>query len=29
MPAGTETKEPRPTRGWDPFGLGPAPPSSS
>jgi hypothetical protein len=28
VPAGTGTKEPCPTRGWDPFRLGPAPPSS-
>jgi hypothetical protein len=29
VPAGTGTKEPHPTRGWDPFRLGPAPPSSA
>jgi hypothetical protein len=29
VPAGTGTEEPRPTRGWDPFRSGTAPPSSA
>jgi hypothetical protein len=29
VPAGTGTKEPHPTRGWDPFRSGPALPSST
>jgi hypothetical protein len=29
VPAGTGTEEPCPTRGWDPFRSGPAPPSSA
>ena len=28
VPTGTGAKEPRPTRGWDPFRSGPAPPST-
>jgi hypothetical protein len=29
VPAGTGTKDPIPTRSWDPFRSGPAPPSSA